>query len=63
MLIHGARGVIYYAARKDTQRSRWITEKVRTRGSNKATVALANRNARVIWALLAKNDEYRVVAA
>ena len=33
------------------------------RGTNIAAVALANKNARVLWALIARNQDYRVPAA
>lgn len=62
LLIHGARAAVQWADKKDTARNRWVLEKVRTRGMNKATVALANKNARVIWAVLAKEQPYRSVA-
>jgi transposase len=62
LLIHGARSAILVADKRDTRRNRWVIEKVKTRGMNKATVALANRNARVIWAILAKNEEYLAAA-
>jgi hypothetical protein len=32
------------------------------RGPNIAAVALANKNARVLWALLAHNDRFRAAA-
>lgn len=60
LLIHGARAVIKYADSKDDKRSRWITEKIRTRGKNRAAVALANKNARVIWKILGSDEIYRV---
>lgn len=59
LLVHGARSAIRYAHLKDTRRSRWVLEKVKTRGANKACVALANHNARVVWALLAKGEAYK----
>jgi transposase len=59
LFIHGARAAIRYAPKRNTRRSRWVLEKVKTRGMNKACVALANRNARVLWALLARGEEYR----
>jgi len=62
LLIHGARSAVQWAGKKDTPRNRWVLEKVRTRGMNKATVALANKNARVIWAVLAKGEHYRAAA-
>ena len=62
LLIHGAMAAVTYASKRSTRRSRWALEKVKTRGMNKATVAYANHNARVIWALLAKQEDYRAAA-
>jgi transposase len=47
----------------DDYRSKWAVKKAEERGHNKAVVALANRNARVIWAMLAKNETYKPIAA
>jgi hypothetical protein len=33
------------------------------RGANIAAVALANKNARVLWALLARDEDYRLAAS
>jgi transposase len=62
LLVHGARAVLFHAAKKPDRTSRWVLEKQRTRGHNKACVALANKNARVIWAVMAKGERYRVAA-
>ncbi len=62
LLIHGARSVVYRASRKTDSRSRWIADKQRSLGTTKTCVAVANKNARIIWALLAKNEPYRVAA-
>ena len=59
MLINGARSALRWAPLKSDPRSKWATGKITTRGYNKACVALANKNARVIWALLAKGQEYK----
>lgn len=59
LLIHGARSVVYRAARKADQRSRWISDKQRRLGTSKACVAVANKNARIVWALVARNEVYR----
>jgi transposase len=59
MLIHGARAAIRVAPKRETKRAAWALEKVKTRGMNKAVVALANRNARVIWAMLVTGEEYK----
>mgnify|MGYP001593724351 CR=1 FL=1 len=62
LLIHGARAAVQFAAKRDTRRSRWVLEKVQSRGMNKATVAFANRNARIAWALLSRGEEYHAAA-
>lgn len=62
LLIHGARSVLKSKKRSDSKRDRWIQEKKKTRGFNKAAVALANKNARILWALLAHGEEYRKAA-
>lgn len=59
LLIHGARSVVYRAAGKEDSRSRWVAEKQRKLGTTKTCVAVANKNARIIWALLAKSEPYR----
>lgn len=59
LLIHGARSVVYRATRKDDHRSRWITDKQRRLGTTRACVAVANKNARIVWALIARNEVYR----
>jgi transposase len=62
LLIHGARSVVFRAGGKTDRRSQWIADKQRRLGTTKACVAVANKNARIIWALLAKNESYRVAA-
>jgi Transposase IS116/IS110/IS902 family len=59
LLIHGARSVVYRASNKSDSRSQWIAEKQRKLGTAKTCVALANKNARVTWALLARDEPYR----
>jgi transposase len=63
LLIHGARATLRFAARKRDPRSQWISAMRERRGTNIAAVALANKNARVLWALLARNENYRIPAA
>jgi transposase len=63
LLIHGARAAIIAATNKTDPKSAWIKSIKERRGSNKAAVALANKNARVIWALLAKDCVYKKLAA
>ena len=54
LLIHGARAALRTAGRHDNRRSRWTLEVESRRGRNIAAVALANKNARATWAILAK---------
>jgi transposase len=62
LLVHGARSVVYRSAGKTDRRNLWIADKQRKLGTTKACVALANKNARIIWALLAKKEPYRAAA-
>jgi transposase len=57
LLIHGARAVIK-AAEYKSDADPWIKRLIARRNKNIATVALANKNARTIWALLAHDREY-----
>ncbi len=59
LLVHGARSVAIKAADKDDRLSRWINRLIAKRGFNKAVVALANKLARIGWAILAKNTVYQ----
>jgi len=59
-LIHGARSALYRARRKHDFRSEWIERVRKRRGMNIPTVVLANKNSRVLWALLVNKDNYRV---
>lgn len=59
LLIHGARAVVKAAAKKDDTQSRWINALVKRRNANIAAVAVANKNARIVWALLTRGESYR----
>ncbi|MEO8418324.1 MAG: IS110 family transposase, partial [Methylophilaceae bacterium] len=58
LLIHGARAVIRFAENKAEPDS-WIRQLMARRNKNVAAVALANKNARIVWALLAKDRMFR----
>jgi len=57
LLIHGARAVIRFAEKKAEPDS-WLRKLIARRNKNVAVVALANKNARIIWALLAKGTAF-----
>ncbi len=60
LLIHGARSAILAAQRKaGQQRDSWLGKLLQRRHLNVATVALANKNARTAWALLAHDREFQ----
>lgn len=59
-LIHGARSVISKVDGKTDARSRWLQQLKSRVGINKACVALANKNARIMWAIMASGERYRV---
>jgi transposase len=58
LLIHGARAVLRIVNRKTDPRSRWLQAVKARRGKHCASVAQANKTARIAWALLAKGDHY-----
>jgi transposase len=59
LLIHGARAVIRVAERKVGYADSWLARLKGRRHQNVAAVALANKNARIVWALLTQDREYQ----
>lgn len=60
LLVHGARSVIIHAVNKDDRLSRWVNRIKAERGYNKASVALANKMARIGWAVIRHKTVYQV---
>ncbi len=58
LLIHGARAVIR-AAQAKPDKEGWLHKLLARRNANVAAVALANKNARTVWALLAHGRQYQ----
>lgn len=58
LLIHGARAAVRCVGTKEDKQSVWIKSLIERRGFNRAAVAVANKNARIIWCLLAKDVDY-----
>jgi transposase len=58
LLIHGARAVLRWIERKDDPTSRWATALKTRRHPNVATVALANKIARIAYAVLTTGQPY-----
>ncbi|EGE4656962.1 IS110 family transposase [Salmonella bongori] len=61
LLIHGARAVLNACGHKEDRRSQWLKSVAERRNRNVATVAMANKNARIAWAILSREEEYRVM--
>jgi transposase len=59
LLVHGARSVVIRAANKNDRLSRWVNKIRAERGFNKAVVALANKMARIGWAVLVNKTVYQ----
>jgi transposase len=58
LLIHGARAVIGHLERKPDSTHGWLKSLIARRNKNVAAVALAAKNARIAWALLAHERHY-----
>jgi transposase len=58
LLVLGARSAIAAAARRDDRLSRWIVQLQARIGYQKTLVAVANKHARILWAILAKGEKF-----
>lgn len=63
LLVHGARAVIRTAQAKTDRLSTWVMRIATTRHPNIAAVALANKTARIAWAMLTRGTDYQPRAA
>lgn len=52
----------YFEQKLPEKKSQWLKTLIERRGRNRAVVALANKNARILWALMAKNETYKKAA-
>jgi transposase len=60
LLIHGARATLRWVGLKTDRRSQWVRALMERRGKNKTAVALANKNARIVWVVLTTQSVYQV---
>jgi transposase len=60
LLVQGARSVLQTAPAHQDRLSRWALELQARRGYYRTLVAIANKNARIAWVLLAKGDTLRM---
>lgn len=61
LLVHGARAALF-RAKLPEKKAQWLKSLIERRGRNRAVVALANKNVRILWALMTKNEAYRKAA-
>jgi len=64
MLVHGARVVVTRneSVQHTPKIRKWVHDLKERRGMNKATVALANKNARMAWAVMMKGEDFKWAA-
>ena len=58
LLIQGARSTLNTASRRHDPLSRWIVDTHKRIGYHKTLVAIANKHARILWALLARDEDF-----
>jgi transposase len=63
LLIIGASAVVKQASRRGAPKGSWLERMLSCKPRMLVTVALANKMARIVWALLAKGGSYRAPAA
>jgi transposase len=59
LLIHGARSMIRPAKHKEDRLSQWVKALAERRHPNVAATALANKTARIAWAMLRNGTDYQ----
>ena len=57
LLIHGARATMRWVGLTTDRRSQWIRQLSERRGKNRTAVAVANKHARIVWALLTSHQD------
>lgn len=64
LFIHGARAVVRVAMNNNNgSLYQWVNQLKERRGFNKTTVAVTNKNARIIWSMLRNDTEYQAVGS
>lgn len=62
LLVHGARSVLLHSKKKHDIRSNWMNKLNERAGYNRTCVAIANKNARILWAMALNKTEYKKAA-
>ena len=59
LLVAGAMSVVRHAKRRGTSNQPWLTDIIARKPTMVAAVALANKNARIVWALMKQGGTYQ----
>ena len=62
LLIIGAKAVVRAAVRHGTPEDTWLAKMLERKPRMLVAIALANKMARTIWAMLTKEEDYRNLA-
>src|SRR5690349_23205084 len=62
LLILGASAVVRWASQRSTPAGSWLARMLARKPKMLVTVALANKMARIVWALLVKGGTYKALA-
>jgi transposase len=58
LLIQGAKAAVMSAGKRDDPISRWLVQLTERVGWQKACVAMANKNARILWSVMTREQDY-----
>lgn len=58
VLIQGAKAAVMTAEKRDDPNSRWLAQLTARVGWQKACVAMANKNARILWAVMTREEGF-----
>ena len=58
LLIQGAKSAVMRVRKRDDPTSRWLKQLIERVGWQKACVAMANKNARILWAVMTREQRF-----
>jgi transposase len=63
LIIIGSSAVVLHAARRGAPKGSWLEQMMARKPRMLVTVALANKTARIVWAVLARGEDYKAPVA
>jgi len=58
LMIQGAKSAVMSAGKRDDPTSQWLVQLTARVGWQKACVAMANKNARILWAVMTRGEGF-----